>query len=154
VDASTVGGDMLKIGRLSQISGIPQRRLRYVLDHNLLPGVRLTKADRRGTRVMEDFDAFAVLLAASMLAVGCPKGMVRETVGRLYTGADDLGRISLQALWTRKVRALRLGDMRAVFTNGHWYTFDGNELPSEYKPTIELRFELTELRKIVRRAAK
>lgn len=145
---------MINIGSLARASGIPQRRLRYVLDHNLLPGVQLSAADARGTRILQDFDAFAVLLAARMLAVGCPKGMVQATVGRLYAGAKSRGTLSLQALWARKVRALRLGDMRAVFAEGCWYTFAGQELPAEYKPEIELRFELTELRKIVRRATK
>jgi hypothetical protein len=102
---------------------------------------------------MTDFDAFAVLLAARMLEVGCPRGMVQSTVGCLYSMTADLGNMSLHALWARKAGALRLGDMRAVFAKGRWYTFDGKLLPSTYTPDIELRFSLKDLRSIVRRAA-
>ena len=143
---------MIDIGSLSRASGIQQRRLRYVLDHNLLPGIELETADARGTRVMCDFDAFAVLLAARMLASGCPKGLVRVTVGSLYSAVPELGNLSLRVLWVRKARVLRLGDMRTVFLRGRWYTFDGRLMLAPYTPAVELRFSLVGLRAIIRRA--
>lgn len=144
---------MIDIGSLSRASGISQRRLRYVLDHNLLPGVELTKKDARGTRLLQDYDAFCVILAARMLAVGCPKGLVQNTIGSFYGDGSGLGTVSLKKLWAGAAKLLRLGDMHAVFVAGRWYTFDGELLPTTYSPKIELRFALSELRQIVRRAA-
>jgi hypothetical protein len=78
----------MELQTIAERTRLPLRKLRYVIDHRLLPGLRV-KIDGKAVgqpRYFTDFEAFAVACAAAML-VG---GMKREAVVQCIDGLVDL----------------------------------------------------------------
>lgn len=146
-----VGAHMISIGSLAKCSGMRQRLLRYVLDQHLLTGVRLKIIDARGTRAMDRYTAFATLLAAKMLDIGCPRRVVRGTLGALCHTKGNRN-FSLATIIDGDATALRIGDMRNACIGVQWYTLDGQLLPRGYKPDVELCFYLASYRQLLEKA--
>src|SRR5262245_13118637 len=101
-------------------TGLPPRRLRYVLDHRLLPGMRVRRdAQAQGQpRYFTDFEGFGVALAAQLLE----GGLRREAVVTALDWLFDLtwpvnGRptnVMLDVFSRQKPATAALADLRYV----------------------------------------
>ena len=61
---------MPDLAEISQSSGVKVRKLRYVLDHQLLPGAQDVSQGRGTARSFTPFESFALVVAALMLEAG------------------------------------------------------------------------------------
>jgi hypothetical protein len=68
---------------LAQSSGIPVRKLRYVLDHGLLPGAQDNSQGRGTARAFTFFGCFVIVVAALMLEAGLRRSLVRDCLAAL-----------------------------------------------------------------------
>jgi len=68
----------LDIQTIATKTGLPIRRIRYVLDHRLLPGMRIkTNSDRVGhPRSFTDLEGFGIACAAALLECGLKRDAV------------------------------------------------------------------------------
>lgn len=64
-------------------TGISMRRVRYVLDHAILPGTTRTSRGRGTPRSFTDLEAFAIACAALMLEAGLRKSVVKSCLQAL-----------------------------------------------------------------------
>ena len=71
---------MLDIQTIAAKTRIPVRKIRYVLDHHLLPGTRIkTDAERVGhPRSFTDVEGFGIACAAALLVCGVKRDAVIE----------------------------------------------------------------------------
>jgi hypothetical protein len=84
------GGVMLDLAQISERSGVAVRKLRYVLDHALLPGGKLASRGRGAVRSFTPFEAFGLATTAVMLEAGLKRALVRDCLAVLCRG--QLGR--------------------------------------------------------------
>jgi len=68
---------------LAARTGLPVRKLRYVFDHRVLPGLRDAPVGHGVPRTFTDFEGFGIALAARLLGAG----LVRKVVGAVLDAA-------------------------------------------------------------------
>src|SRR5688572_27302076 len=77
----------LSLDEIADRAGLPTRKLRYVLDHGLLPGAAAASRGRGAARRFTGFEAFGIVLAAVMLEAGLKRALVRDGLAALCAGA-------------------------------------------------------------------
>jgi hypothetical protein len=150
---------------LSQRTGIPVRRLRYCLDHNLVPGLRVEiSANEAGRpRKFAEDVGFGIACAATLIGAGYG----RKTVGYFLKGlldihleySDGKREPALVAFLRRGEFTARaeLGDgvnVRVVFDDPEYDTgwiCPGNPAPLDesYHPTTYIGLDLGRIRDMV-----
>ncbi len=66
----------MDMAELAELTGLPVRKLRYVSDHRILPGLAGTATGHGVPRTFTDFEGFGIALAARLLDAG----LTRKTV--------------------------------------------------------------------------
>src|SRR2546429_7926187 len=79
----------MDLAELATRTGLPPRRLRYVLDHRVLPGMKDWGEGRGIPRVFTTFESFGIALAALLLECGLIRGLVASC---LLKAAERFGR--------------------------------------------------------------
>src|SRR5690349_15868614 len=79
---------MIDLAEIAERSGMGRRKLRYVLDHALLPGGKLASQGRGAARGFTPFEAFGIATAALMLEAGLKRALVRDCLARLCRTSD------------------------------------------------------------------
>jgi hypothetical protein len=150
---------------LCQRTGISKRRLRYCLDHNLVPGLVNVARDERGRprRFAEDV-GFAIVCAAVLLDLGLPHGRIRAFMeGMLQIKWKDSQDLVLLAVLERPFAAFaELGDginVRIVVAdpdNRSPWVAPGNPAPlaADYEPSVVVRLNIGKIRDQVFGSAK
>lgn len=151
----------MDISTIATRARIPLRRVRYVLDHRLLPGqVKVAKRDVGQRRHFTDFEGFSVACAAALLHGGAK----RETVLRFMKAMCDIP--SKQATGWR-VNALfdvfygsgpanvMLGDNTNIRLqwNSHdteWFQPETGALLRDYFPVVTMQIDLARVRNALR----
>lgn len=80
--------DLLTIAALT---GLPIRRLRYALEHGLLPGAEKASRGHRVTRTFTDFEAFGIACAAALLHGGLRRPLVHRCMAELLRPSGARG---------------------------------------------------------------
>jgi len=151
--------DLQTIARRTQL---PVRKIRYVLDHRLLPGLRVAgQPDAVGrARHVTDLEGFSIACAAVLLEAGVRKQAVEQLIDGLaaYPVREIAGRrrpvTAIEAAFlspTAQAEAL-LGDgtnyrFRVGKTDTGWIqpkTFA--RLAADYQPRAVIRLDLARLR--------
>jgi hypothetical protein len=128
---------------IAELTRLPIRKIRYVLDHRLLPGLRVEgQPDLVGrARILTDLEGFAVACAAILLESGVRKEAVIEfmaglsgfPMGRIPAGKRSIH--AIQKAFERTVtpaEALLADGMNLRFKFGHEDT--GWVQPRTYAP--------------------
>jgi hypothetical protein len=68
---------------IAERTGLPQRRLRYVLDHSIVAEFDKLKKGHRVSRQFAPSQAFFLALVALLFEAGLRRSLVEECVGRL-----------------------------------------------------------------------
>ena len=94
-----------KIGlaTVAERTGIPLRQLRYVVDHNVVKGLKVEQGGRGNARQLALFDALAVSVAAALLQEGVSKPRVSEIMEQFRGARRSTSRHSLWKLADQKV---------------------------------------------------
>jgi hypothetical protein len=143
-------------------TNFPLRKLRYVLDHQILPGTRIeTDSQRWGhPRSFTDFEGFSIALAAALLGGGLRRELVAQFFDKMNdlkgTSKDRFGRdlgLLYAAFSDRKKRYLAdIADGQYVaITSGEsrrkWSDLkSSNSAPVDYKPIVLISIDLGRLR--------
>jgi hypothetical protein len=152
---------MPDLAEIAQVSGVPVRKLRYVLDHQLLPGAQDASRGRGATRSFTPFEAFALVVAARMLQAGLRRALVRDCMAALARGPGrDIDQIPLYKAFAHGEPArLELGDWQylrlTVAQHPLWPAFDSGWLPlakgrppgDSYTPLVCLVLDVAQIRR-------
>ena len=100
------------LAEIAGFHGLAPRKLRYVLDHGLLPGGEVASRGRGAARRFTGFEAFGLATAALMLEAGLRRALVRDCLAALCPiDAGDVRRMPLyRAYEARGAARLEVGD--------------------------------------------
>lgn len=76
----------MDLAEIVKATEIPLRTLRYVIDHQLVEGLRVERAGRGSARYLSLFDATVLACTAALLEAGVSASVVKEMINR-YRGA-------------------------------------------------------------------
>jgi hypothetical protein len=156
----------LDIAEISQKTGIPPRRLRYVLDHDIFLKGNKASSGRGARRNFYEYEAFGIACAALRLEGGLRQGVVRGVMD-ILTKSDvgpSFGLIDsllVHALGSDKFARLDVGDgvnvrlslstskdasIVPVKDTGWRQVATGAQLTKPYEPLIKLSIDVMRLR--------
>jgi hypothetical protein len=160
--SEAVGGVMLDLSLIADRSGIAVRKLRYVLDHGLLPGGKVASRGRGAARSFTPFEAFGIATAALMLEAGLKRATVRDCLAAL---CRDPGRKVDEIPFYRAFAAdrtalLEVGDWRHVRLSGTgrsprstfdtgWLPLAGGAAAESYAPLVTVALDVGQIRRKV-----
>lgn len=153
----------MDIQTIASRARLPLRQVRYVLDHRLLPGLRVKAAENEvgRRRHFTDFEGFCVACAAALLH----GGVKRETVLRLMSALRDVAwpgannkrhnNKALGALYDIYVGKgpadVLFGDNAAIRLQAQpndtgWLQPETGALLKDYRPAVTIQLDLARLR--------
>lgn len=81
----------MDIAALSIKCEIPQRKLRYVLDHGLVPGLAPRQQGRGNARQFEELEAISLVVAGSLFQFGVPSAHIRMAFAAVRSLSPSTG---------------------------------------------------------------
>lgn len=93
-------------------TGVPIRKLRYVLDHRILPGLEGVASGHGVPRTFTPFEGFAIALAARLLDAGVTRKLIAAALGtvcRPTVSAETLD-VPLFRAYTAGAGSIQIGD--------------------------------------------
>ena len=150
--------DLISIARAT---GLPLRRLRYVLDHRVLPGAEKSSRGHRVTRSFTGFEAFGIACAAALLHAGVRRPLVQRCMRELVKPVDR--RTARHGLLTTLYRPendwmLELAEgeyLRVVgrsMRNPKWRPIRAHARPLTRDPLIVMRLDASAIRDALNKA--
>lgn len=155
----------MDLRELSRRVHVPVRRLRYVLDHELVPNRHWFVADSEaGTpRKFDAITAVFIACAAFLLDVGYRRESIREfmkAVGQLYPEGRNPLRLPIlaNAMVSNADATIAIGDATHVRCtvgnqNSGWYRI-GNKPTADksYVPKVVIQVDLSQIRDLIQAA--
>jgi hypothetical protein len=83
---------LMDVMEVSRRTGLPIRRLRYVLEHRLLPGTEKASRGHRIPRSFTDLEGFGIACAAVLLQAGLRRPLVQRCIRELLRPSRGRGR--------------------------------------------------------------
>jgi hypothetical protein len=156
---------MPDLAEIAQSSGVPVRKLRYVLDHCLLPGGQDASQGRGTARSFTPFESFAIVVGALMLKAGLRRALVRDCLAALGRNPSrNVNNVPLYKAFAHGEPArLELGDWKYVRLTGAaqliWPAFDTGWLAlaedrppgDSYTPLVCLVLDVGQIRRLIPR---
>ncbi|WP_020475871.1 hypothetical protein [Zavarzinella formosa] len=155
----------MDMAELAKRTGLPVRKLRYISDHRVLPGLRGIQAGHGVARTFTNLEGFAIALAArlldsglsrklvtSALAAACRPGGPPETtpvphLSRVFH--MSAGRLEIGDAKYARVHAPRDRSIGGVFDT-RWMSLSSVlATRDDYTPTVLVAVELDELARAV-----
>ncbi|MCA9114029.1 MAG: hypothetical protein KDA79_03020 [Planctomycetaceae bacterium] len=151
---------IVNLQELHERTGISKRKLRYCLDHQLVPGlnIEIASGEVGRPRSFHEDVGFGLVCAARLQELGLPHETIRRFLGglvQLQLGEHGVGKPALAAVLERGWPArAHLGDsvnVRLVVDDAgydsKWFA-PGNPAPlsAEYRPTVEVVLDLGVIR--------
>ena len=149
----------MTIYEISTRLGISTRRLRYVLEHDVLPSWRSASEGRGNERSFEGFEAFGIACAAWMLQGGLRCATVKQLFAAVCPSGGIMKKNPLfQAFIARGDSTFEIGDgvnvrlssatrPRAGNSDTGWRQIaTGAELSDNYEPDIRIQINVGKLR--------
>jgi hypothetical protein len=154
---------MPNLAEISQSSGVEVRKLRYVLDHRILPGAQDASQGRGTARAFTPFEAFVIVVAALMLEAGLRRALVRDCMAAVARGYfRHLDRIPLYRAFSYGEPArLEVADWEyvrvTVAAHPPWPASDTGWLPlgqgrppdDSYSPRVCLVLDVGQIRRLI-----
>jgi hypothetical protein len=103
------------MAQLACLTGLPVRKLRYVFDHRLLPGMRPGSSGHGVSRTFTDFEGFSIALAALLLDSGFSRKLVAATfvaACRPFGSSRNATEVPLFRAYTLAAGRVEIGDAR------------------------------------------
>jgi hypothetical protein len=155
---------MPDLGQIAEFISIPLRKLRYVLDHGMLPGGAVASRGRGAVRSFTTFEAFGIVTAALMLQAGLKRALVRQGLAALCEGSSrHVATIPLyQAFTTAGAAHMELADWTFVRICGlcrrpgavcdtTWIPLAGDKPPAkDYEPLVTITINLSQISRKLR----
>lgn len=153
----------MELTLIADRTGITVRKLRYVLDHGLLPGGKEVSRGRGAARYLTPFEGFSIATAALMLEAGLKRALVRDCLAALV-GAPRANFNEMpfyRAFRAERTARLEVGDWSHVRLSGtgrsSLWTFDTNWLPLAgggaagvpYEPLVTVALDVGQIRRKV-----
>ena len=159
-------GNIMDLATIAQRTGLSARRLRYVVDHGVLPGGKVIAVGRGNARSYTDFEAFGIALAAVLLDAGIKRRIVALLLERLCDSPKGSRRerpALLSAFSNARTMSLEIGD--GVNFRMHVTTFKagpedvaswtqagtGAQLATGYAPLVRLIIDVGHIRSAIKR---
>ena len=153
----------LDLTLIADRSGIAVRKLRYVLDHGLLPGGKTASRGRGAARSFTPFEAFAIATAALMLEAGLKRALVRDCLAALvgapgakigdvpmYRAFAADGTARLEVGDWEHVRLLGTGRLPGSTFDTGWLPLAGRPVPARsYAPLVTVALDVGQIRRKV-----
>lgn len=149
---------MMDMAELAARTGLPVRRLRYVFDHRVLPGLRGPSTGHGVPRTFTDYEGFGIALAARLLYAGLTRKVVAAVFDAASRPAGPTGAprdVPLYRAYAVRAGALEVGDgqhlrVRAPGRPGLGEALDTGWLPlgssgrapGDRAPTVHVTVEL------------
>ncbi len=155
----------MDLNELAARTGLPVRKLRYVLDHRILPGLQGVASGHGVPRTFTPFEGFAIALAARLLDAGVTRKLIATVLGTVCrpTGSTQAPLdVPLFRAYTAEAGSIEIGDglylrLSAPKRPGVGNALDTGWLPLEsaenvggdYIPLVRLAVELGALAQAV-----
>jgi hypothetical protein len=147
------------LAEIAESSHLSVRKLRYVLDHGLLPGGKVASRGRGAARRFIGFEAFGIATATLMLEAGLRRALVRDCMAVLCPAVGrDVERIPLfRAYQARGAARLEVGDwlyarllvegsvLKSSLDTG-WLPLAGSVPAASYTPLVCLGLDVAQVR--------
>jgi hypothetical protein len=157
---------MPDLAEISQTSGVAVRKLRYVLDHQILPGAQDTSQGRGTVRSFTPFEAFGLVVAVLMLRAGLRRALVRDCLAALTRGfGRNVDQIPFYKAFAHGEPArLEVGDWKYVrltvaahliwpASDTGWLALDKGRPPGDsYTPLVCLVMNVGQIRRLIPRS--
>lgn len=144
-------------------TGLPPRRLRYVLDHGVLPGLRGGARGHGVPRTFTPFEGFAIALAAHLLGAGVGRAVVAAALdAACRPAARAPADVPLARAYAARAGRLEIGDGRclrvlaparagvgAALDTGWFAAGPSGPVPGDYTPVVCVTVELAALARAV-----
>jgi hypothetical protein len=142
----------MDLDRISKSTSLPIRRLRYVLEHRVLPGAERRSKGHRVTRHFSEFEAFGITCAAAMFEAGLRRPVVALLMSAL-TRRTAAG-VPLQRAFEGRADVLEIADgvnMRLVEGRAEpdWVQVATGTALRKYAPMTTLRLDVGRFRRAV-----
>ncbi len=158
---------MPDLAQIADRSGIPLRKLRYVLDQGLLPAGKVASRGRGAPRSFTSFEAFGLVTAALMLRAGLKRTLVRDCLAVLCRAPGrDIDEVPLYRAFAADLSArLEVGDWQRVRLSGSgrlprmtfdtgWLPLPGSPAPAGANaPLVTLVLDVGQIRRVTFRAS-
>src|SRR5579863_7294484 len=149
---------VLDIAEISEKSGIPARRLRYVLDHEVVTLIAKSSRGRGASRKFPTYEAFAIGCAGLLLEAGLRQGVARGVMDILMKSSTGsrmgyIDALLVCALNSTEAARLEVGDgvnirlqldshhdvvVMPVKDTGWLQVATGAKLAEDYEPLIRV----------------
>ena len=153
----------MDLQQLHERTGIELRKLRYCLDHDLIPGlyIKLSPNEVGRPRMFAEDVGFGIVCAAELLKLGLPHEKMRGFLGGLLSiriGGSGPEKPAMVAVLERSVPAIAyLGDginVRIVvkeYDYDSWWVAPGNpaRLSPDYNPIVVVCLDIGQIRDLV-----
>lgn len=127
----------MDMAELTARTGLPVRKLRYVFDHRVLPGLHGTSAGHGVPRTFTDYEGFGIALAARLLDAGVTRKVVTAVLdpacrptGSIRTPVD----VPLYRAYIVQAGSLEIGDGRHLRVRAPKRPGLGNALDTGWLP--------------------
>jgi hypothetical protein len=147
------------LAEIAETSHLSLRKLRYVLDHDLLPGGKVASRGRGAARRFTGFEAFGIALATLMLEAGLRRALVRECMSSVCPAVGrDLDRNPLYRAFTARgaarldvgdwlyVRMVVEGPVSKLELDTGWLPLAGSGPAGSYTPLVCLGLDVAQVR--------
>lgn len=151
----------MDMAELAELTRVPVRKLRYVSDHHVLPGLAVDSPGQGIPRTFTAFEGFGIALAARMLGAGLTRHLV--TAALVAACRPRAGRAPLHLAYTACAGRLEVGDGRflrlraaqrpgvaAALDTGWLPLVDSDPAPDSYAPAVLVSVAFGPLADVVR----
>jgi hypothetical protein len=137
---------------LARATSLPTRRLRYVLEHRVVPGAERRSKGHRVTRQFTAFESFGIACAAAMLEAGLRRPVAAVLV-RALTKRCGAG-VPLQSAFAGKADVLDVADgvnmrLTRAGAEAEWVQLATGFTVRDYAPIAIVRLDIGRLRRAV-----
>jgi hypothetical protein len=150
----------MDLQQLHECSGIELRKLRYCLDHKLIPGLHIksTRGEAGQPRKFADDVGFGIVCAAQLLELGLPHARIRgflEGLLRIRIRGQGPEKLVLVAVLEQRTPAIaQLGDGVNVRIIVEEHDYDTGWIPpnnsarlaDDYRPIVIVALDIGQIR--------
>ncbi len=154
----------MEVIQIAAATGLPLRRIRYVLEHQVLPGADRANRGHRVTRNYTGLEAFGIALGALLLEAGLRREAVARCLGMLVTtpipSGFPRGQSPLIYAYSSNGPArmevgdgvnLRMSDKVGKGSDVGWHQLaTGAEVNGSYAPMVLIGIDIGRLRNLIR----
>lgn len=134
------------VATIAQRTGLKHRRLRYILDHQLVPGLEPIRAGHGNARHLDSFQAFVLAVAAALLEYGYPRTCIKRLMEALHGASSSRKKLSLDQIYRSCRQELTIGNTEAFKLDEDWFVLPTLKRKKDYQPVLLTVVKLERIR--------